>query len=133
LYVAPSPVFGGDWSENADEEEEEEEEATLMAPVHPLLLSPRHLYAGCAHSIGDMVHALEAEQQLLQMLAEDGWSADAWNTPEFVALRPGEHSQWHATLPAALPAGASGRVMLQRQRADGSLEFRDGPAGGFKA
>ena len=98
-------------------------------PAAPLVLSPGHLYRDSHHSIDAMVSALEAERNALLLLKQDGWEADAWNTEEFAALRPGARSRWRVSNGAA--AGRRGISLLVRSRtpdgAAGSIEFADGP------
>ena len=105
--------------------EEEPDEAAA-----PLVLAPRHLYRDAHHSLDAMIAALEAERDALLLLKNDGWQADAWNTEEFAALRPGARSRWRVA-GGAMSARRGGRCTLLRSRAAdgaaGSLEFADGP------
>ena len=105
-----------------------EEEADEAAA--PLVLAPRHLYSDAHHSLDAMIAALEAERDALLLLKNDGWQADAWNTEEFAALRPGARSRWRVA-----GGGMAGRrgarcTLLRSRAADGaagSIEFADGP------
>ena len=113
-------VFQGDNGEEAGEDE----------PAAPLVLAPRHLYRSAHHSLDAMISALEAERDALLLLKNDGWEADAWNTEEFAALRPGGRSRWRVAGGGAA-ARRGGRSLLIRTRAAegaaGSMEFADGP------
>jgi hypothetical protein len=77
-----------------------------------------------------MIAALEAERDALLLLKDDGWQADAWNTEEFAALRPGARSRWRVA-GGGMSARRGGRCTLLRSRAAdgaaGSMEFADGP------
>lgn len=112
-------VFQGENGEEAGDE-----------PAAPLVLSPRHLYRGAHGSLDAMISALEAERDALLLLRSDGWEADAWNTADFAALRPGAKSRWRVAGGGAA-ARRGGRSLLIRSRdadgAAGSMEFADGP------
>ena len=110
-------------------DDDEDEEGERPEPAAPLVLSPRHLYKDAHRSLEAMISALEAERDALLLLKDDGWQADAWNTEEFAALRPGARSTWRLANGAA--ARRRGRSLLMRSRAAngsaGSIEFADGP------
>lgn len=106
------------------------EEAGDDEPAAPLVLSPRHLFCKAHDSLDAMISALEAERDALILLKRDGWETDAWNTTEFVALRPTARSRWRVAGGGAA-ARRGGRSLLIRSRdadgAAGSMEFADGP------
>jgi len=99
-------------------------------PAAPLVLSPLHLFSSAHDSLDAMISALDAERDALLLLKSDGWEADAWNTSEFVALRPTARSRWRVAGGGAA-ARRGGRSLLIRSRdadgAAGSMEFADGP------
>jgi hypothetical protein len=108
----------------------EEEQGDADESAAPLVLSPRLMYRDAHQSLDAMIAALEAERDALLLLRDDGWTADAWNTGEFAALRPGGRSRWRVAGGGAT-ARRGGRSLLIRSRAAdgaaGSMEFADGP------
>ncbi len=129
---AEPPLLGAERYNCRDHDSDDEDDssddnaADDAAPAHPLLLAPARLYRRC-HDMRAMIAALEAEKATLQMLLEDGWRADAWNTEEFIALRPGAGSAWRVAPGGGGARGADGRVTLQRARPEGGWDMHEGP------